>query len=226
MIYTISNNMDMELVLRCLLACICGFVVGFERTKHQKAAGIRTYIIVAVGAALFTIISKYGFTDAIGNGLRVDVSRVACNIVTGVGFLGAGTIFMRGNRIQGLATSAGIWAMAAIGMAIGTGMYLVGIVATVIVFGVQTFFSKFAHGRFGIKIPGKLIVNMNDDEKTLERLEKVLEKAQIEISSSHIKRNKDHMLTYTFGLQMPEGIDVQEIVEQISKIKSVRSIDL
>ena len=88
------DSLNFEFIFRCLLAGLCGGVAGFERTKHQKAAGLRTYIIVAVGAALFTIASKYGFLDVVHNGIRLDVSRVACNIVTGVGFLGAGTIFM------------------------------------------------------------------------------------------------------------------------------------
>ena len=120
------------------MAGLCGGVAGFERTKHQKAAGLRTYIIVAVGAALFTIASKYGFLDVVHNGIRLDVSRVACNIVTGVGFLGAGTIFMYGNQIRGLVTSAGIWVMAAVGMAVGAGMYVLAIIATAITVVIQS----------------------------------------------------------------------------------------
>ena len=225
MTYQFFNNMELELIVRCLLACICGALIGLERTKNQKAAGIRTYIIVAVGAALFTIISKYGFLDAIGNGARVDVSRVACNIVTGVGFLGAGIIYVKGNQILGLVTSAGIWVMAAIGMAIGAGMYVVAVIATVLVFAVQVVMDMLEKGRFANSVFGTLVVQMNDEEKTLAKLEEVLFKSNIEIVNTQIKKNKDSVLTYTFSVKMPEMIDTKDVVEEISNIKSVRSID-
>jgi putative Mg2+ transporter-C (MgtC) family protein len=225
MLYNLTGILDVELALRCLLSCICGFVVGMERTRHQKAAGIRTYIIVAAGATLFTIVSKYGFYDAVGGHLSVDVTRVACYVVTGVGFLGAGAIFMRGNQVQGLTTAAGIWVMAAIGMSIGTGMYVVGILATAIVYVIQTFLGKVMRGVLETKVSGKLIIHMNDEVETLNRVEEVLSSERIDIRSSHIKKTKENMINYTFGLRMPETVDVQAIVERLSAIESVRSID-
>lgn len=224
--YVFKDNMELEMLFRMLSACLCGLAVGYERTRHQKSAGIRTYIIVAVGAAVFTMVSKYGFLDVLGDGQKVDVSRVACNIVTGVGFLGAGTIFFRGNRIMGLATSAGIWTMAAIGMAIGNGMYIVAGVATGLLVLVQTTLQQPRWIRFGAKIPGKIIVCMDDKMKTLERLEQVLKEHKISISTSHMKRHKDHAVTYTFSVLMPEQTDVMEMVSLIAAIPSVRSIDM
>ncbi|MCF0187781.1 MAG: MgtC/SapB family protein, partial [Bacteroidaceae bacterium] len=156
---------------------------------------------------------------------RVDVSRVSCNIVTGVGFLGAGTIFMRGDRIKGLATSAGIWVMAAIGMAIGCGMYVVALAATLLVFVVQTLFFDRSFSKFASKIPGHLEITMSDDLKSFDKLEQLLESQGIDIISSHIKKTKEDQLNYSFSIGMPQSTSVPEIVEKISQIKGVRTIE-
>lgn len=134
-------------VIRLLVSCACGFAVGFERqnhirAEHRKSAGMRTHMIVCVASAAMMLISKYGFFDVLANGdnVRVDVSRVAAGIVTGVSFLGAGTIFVRKESINGLTTAAGIWAVAAVGMAIGCGMYTVGITLTILITLIQELF--------------------------------------------------------------------------------------
>ena len=100
----------------------------------RKEAGLRTHIIVAVGAALLMIVSKYGFTDILDTpGIRVDGSRVAANVITGISFLGAGVIFVRDVSIKGLTTAAGLWSMAGVGLAIGAGMYAIGIFSTALI---------------------------------------------------------------------------------------------
>lgn len=119
------TNVEIEFIVRLLLASLCGALVGFERKRRHKDAGIRTHVLVSMGAALITIVSSHGFGD--------DPSRVAANIVTGIGFLGAGVIFMRGRSVTGLTTAAGIWTMAGIGMAVGTGMYVLGVMSTLMV---------------------------------------------------------------------------------------------
>lgn len=224
---TLLENQEVEILLRIFMACICGLLLGLERTKHQKAAGVRTYVIVALGAVIFTIISKYGFLDVLGNdGVRVDVSRVACNIVTGVGFLGAGTIFVRGDRIQGLTTSAGIWVIAAIGMAIGSGMYVIGAIATVLVLVVQTILQNIFEKRFVSKIPGKVSVSMIDKVSALETVTQLFEEQEIEIYNCNMKRSKEHMISYTFQVQMPENLNTIELVNQISDIPGVKTIEI
>ena len=125
----IFAQIDWELAVRLLLACICGALVGGERKRRHKDAGIRTHVLVSLGAALITMVSSHGFGG--------DPSRVAANIVTGIGFLGAGVIFVKGRAVTGLTTAAGIWTMAGIGMAIGTGMYVLAIIATLLVVAFQ-----------------------------------------------------------------------------------------
>lgn len=127
--------MQYELLLRIFIAGLCGAIIGYERKNRMKEAGIRTHFVVSVGSALMMIISKYAFEDQIGwDNLSLDPSRVAAGVVSGVSFLGAGMIFMQKQTIKGLTTAAGIWSTAGIGMAIGAGMYFIGIGVTLILF--------------------------------------------------------------------------------------------
>ena len=131
-----------DYLIRVVVACLCGGLIGLERTKRLKEAGIRTHIIVALGATLIMVVSKYGFSDVVG----ADASRIASNVITGVSFLGAGVIFVRGGSVKGLTTAAGIWATAAIGLALGAGMYTVGVLCTALMILLQIALHKFLPG--------------------------------------------------------------------------------
>lgn len=128
----------LEFLGRILLACILGTLIGYERKNRNKEAGIRTHAIVALGAALIMVISKYGF-DEPGMG---SADRIAAQVVSGVGFLGAGIIFVRNNEVSGLTTAAGIWATAGIGLALGSGMYVIGVCSALLVIVTQTITHK------------------------------------------------------------------------------------
>jgi len=123
-------------VIRILIAGLCGFAIGYERKTRSKEAGVRTHTIVAMSAALMMVISKYGFTD-MQAGANFDGARIAAQIITGIGFLGAGMIFYRRDVLHGLTTAAGIWGTAGIGMALGAGMYVIGLTSTVLLVGFQ-----------------------------------------------------------------------------------------
>jgi len=119
---------EVEMVLRLLLATALGAIIGYQRERAGKPAGLRTHILICAGAALFTVASLYGFGSA------ADPARIAAGIVAGIGFLGAGAIIRRGEGVvAGLTTAATIWAVAAIGLAAGAGLYLVSAVTTVII---------------------------------------------------------------------------------------------
>lgn len=125
---------EIRIILQLLLAVILGSLIGIEREYVGKAAGIRTYALVALGAALFTIISREAFDAFIGlEGVRYDPSRIASQVVLGVGFIGAGLIIFRGFKIEGLTTAAGLWVAAAIGMAIGVEFYVSALFTTFLV---------------------------------------------------------------------------------------------
>ena len=137
---------DIILIIRMLISCILGIASGFERNNRAKEAGVRTHCIVACASAMMMIISKYGFEDLLefetAADVRLDPSRMAQGIVTGVGFIGAGIIYVQRSNIRGLTTAAGLWATSGIGMAIGSGMYVIGTSGTVILLAAQLLLHK------------------------------------------------------------------------------------
>jgi putative Mg2+ transporter-C (MgtC) family protein len=133
----LTQWLELDLVIRLMVSAMAGGLIGWERERREKPAGFRTHILVSMGSTLFTILSIYAF------GAGTDPARVAAGIVLGVGFLGAGTIIRGdGGRIVGLTTAASVWVVAAIGMAIGTGFYLLGIFSCLFVFIVLLLFTK------------------------------------------------------------------------------------
>src|ERR1700712_1508192 len=124
---------NIEMIARLLLAAILSGLIGVERERLLWAAGLRTHMLVGVGACLIMIVSAFGFSDVLGaKNVVLDPSRIAAQVVSGIGFLGAGTILLRGEVVKGLTTAASLWAVAAIGLAIGSGLYTAGVATTVI----------------------------------------------------------------------------------------------
>src|SRR5438067_4808919 len=123
------SALDIELTIRILAAFALGAVIGFERESINQPAGLRTHMLVAAGSACFSLASIYGFASPFGG--NTDVSRVAAQIVTGVGFLGAGAIWRTSSTVRGLTTAASIWMVAAVGILVGSGLYLLAIFTTV-----------------------------------------------------------------------------------------------
>jgi putative Mg2+ transporter-C (MgtC) family protein len=141
-------NLELELAGRLAVGLVLGAVIGFERELHRQPAGFRTHSLVAVGSALFTIVSAYGFAGA-----TVDPTRIAAQIVSGIGFIGAGTILQHRGNVRGLTTAASLWSVAAIGMAAGAGMLIMAAVGTVmilIVLSVLDRVEELARRRMGI----------------------------------------------------------------------------
>ena len=124
-----------EFVLRLFVAAMLGGVIGLEREYRAKEAGFRTHFLVALGSGLFMILSQFGFDDVLGHYEQVslDPSRIASQVVTGIGFIGAGTIIFQKHVVRGLTTAAGLWVTSAIGMTAGAGMYVLSIATTVLV---------------------------------------------------------------------------------------------
>ncbi|MGB4985055.1 MAG: MgtC/SapB family protein [Erysipelotrichaceae bacterium] len=127
-----------EWFLRIFIACLCGGIIGYERKSRNKEAGIRTHAIIALASALIMIVSKYGFSDV----RSYDAARIAAQIISGIGFIGAGVIFVKQGTISGLTTAAGMWATAGVGMAIGSGLYDMGIFTTLLILGLQMMFHR------------------------------------------------------------------------------------
>ena len=128
------TTMTVEFILSITVAALLGGAIGLEREYREKSAGFRTHFLVGLGAALFMILSAHGFDAIVGTpGIRLDPSRIASQVVTGIGFIGAGTIIFQKHAVKGLTTAAGLWVTAAIGMAAGAGMYLLATASTALV---------------------------------------------------------------------------------------------
>lgn len=194
---SISNELDW--ILRIAVATLCGAAIGYERATQRKSAGIRTHIVVAIASALFMIISKYGFFDLLSlHDIALDPSRIAAQIVTGISFIGAGTILVRKEQISGLTTAAGVWATAAIGMAIGAGMYLIGISSTVLIFIIQIIFHDDSFINLIIRnIRFNVHIEADNKPDILKTIKKELEDNEVEqISMKILNINNERVLIF------------------------------
>lgn len=147
------QNNEVQMIVRLVMAMILGGLIGLERERGDRPAGLRTHTLVCVGSALFTLVSIFGFGDTSpvhstvdDMGVRRDSARIAAQVVSGIGFLGAGTIIRDGISIKGLTTAASLWMVSAIGLAIGSGMYIVSIAGTVIALFILVFLHNWEEG--------------------------------------------------------------------------------
>ena len=210
---------DAVLIIRIIFAGICGGIIGVERTLRQKDAGFRTHIIVAMGAALMMIISKYGFLDIVYlNSVQVDVSRVASNIITGISFLGAGMIFVKGLSIKGLTTAAGIWVTAAVGMAMGAGLYVISFIAVILLLLVQIVFHKFLIGFDKVLANDNLVpcfVQLENTPSAVKELKEYLNENRIHIFDSVVDASVDNKtLTIRLNVQFEKDVDIDDVFER------------
>lgn len=219
----IENNftlLQLEYFIRIILASFCGFFIGLERSKRQKEAGLRTHIILAMGCSLLTIVSKYGFADVMN--LSVEPSRIASNIVTGIGFLGAGVIFVRGGSVRGLTTAAGIWATAGIGIAIGCGLYGIGIATTIVLMIVQVVIHKLfpsLESTFTIE----LYIKANSEVKLIDIINEYVSKNHIVINSFKLKKNiNDNELKVNIRVMKNSSLD--ETLNYLYSIEGILEI--
>ena len=191
--FFVGNASQFEYLLRIVLAALCGAFVGFERAKRQKEAGLRTHVIVAMASALAGIVSKYGYMDVIAMGMNAEASRIASNVLTGIGFLGAGIIFVKGGSVKGLTTAAGVWATSIVGLAIGSGMYIVGVGCTLLLITLQIVLHRYVPG--DRVMLGRVIVSVKNDR--MDRVEIIKEKLtelKIVITKIDLVRNGDNVM--------------------------------
>lgn len=221
-------NTQLEFLLRIFVSGICGAIIGYERKSRLKEAGVRTHFIVALASALVMIVSKYCYGDILTKDLvRLDPSRVASSIVSGVGFLGAGMIFVRRQTINGLTTAAGVWATAGVGMAIGGGFYFLGIATTAIILFAQVVLRK---NIWIIKrIPeheNVRIVVLNNPE-TLDKIQATLKKNDIEILGIRVENSeKNAYLTLDLDIKVKRNFNTMNLAAILNEIEGIKTIEL
>lgn len=213
------------IVLRLVLASVLGAVIGLERERKNWSAGMRTHMMVCLGAALVIIVSSYGFSDVLqAENITLDPSRVAAQVISGIGFLGAGIImFMKPGFIRGLTTASGLWTVAAIGLAVGAGLYIAAVATTAIALIIllvlqpleQRISRKFRHHLVKITIS-----NEADPHYIINHMMRISED-NIK-TFSLVKSNHDFIIEIDF-----ENFDIQElspVLKGLEKEKDVKSI--
>lgn len=212
-------GMQGELFVRLIIACLLGGVIGFERKNRNKGAGMRTHSLVCLGAALFMIVSKYGFGDV----PSFDAARVAAQVVSGIGFLGAGIIFIRNNAISGLTTAAGIWVTAGIGLSTGAGLCFLAIAGTILMIAVQIllhnidFLAREPY-RSGLKIV------VRNDPLVVQKVEEILEKDKIEISVLKISKINGEDTKMDMEVVYPAGYNKTSMINRLSYDKDIVTV--
>jgi putative Mg2+ transporter-C (MgtC) family protein len=204
-----------ESIVRLLLAMVLGGVVGVERESVDKPAGFRTHILVSVGAALFALVSRDGFF-----GTGADPARVASNIVVGIGFLGAGTIWRTGVSVQGLTTAASLWSVAAVGTATGIGYYHGAGGATAIVVGVLTLM-KGVERRLPRRGAGRCIVVMLDVPGQLGRIGAALGVLGVNIDRVEFTGKVDQKVLLDLMLRLPMRVTREDVLVALGEIQGV-----
>lgn len=175
-----------DFILRLFVAGILGAVVGLDREYRAKEAGYRTHFLVSLGSALIMVVSQYGFQDVIlENSVSLDPSRVAAQVVSGIGFIGAGTIIIQKQFVRGLTTAAGIWATAGIGLAVGSGMYGFGIAATLLTLAGLELLSVIFKS---IGMRSSLVVFSTSDKEAINRIARVIYEKGFLLVSYDMKR--------------------------------------
>lgn len=207
-----------EATLRLLMAMALGGVIGWQRESADKPAGFRTHILVCVGAALFTLISAVGF---FGSG--ADPARVASNIVVGIGFLGAGTIFRTGGTVQGLTTAASLWTVAAIGTAAGIGYYLGAAMATAIVMGVLTLFKIFEE-RIPRRGLGHVVMVMADRPGQLGKIGTMLGTYGVNIEHVELSQRMDEKVSLSMAVRVPPRVSRDELMVALGAVEGVDEV--
>lgn len=212
-------------LLRLVIAAACGAAVGLEREKRLKTAGIRTHIIVCLASALMMIISKYGFFDVAGQtGINLDPSRIAAGIVTAIGFLGAGVIFVQNRTVNGVTTAAGIWATVGIGMSIGAGLYLLGGVTAALIIVLQMLLHRHLPM---LKSPTVERICFRILPGTEPRVYiDALECRKVKVVSSVLTRLPDEAIEIQLTVRFPESFSLEDAIALLQEHPAVQSVEL
>jgi putative Mg2+ transporter-C (MgtC) family protein len=216
-----------DLALRLLVAAILGAAIGVERELHAHQAGMRTHLLVALGSAIFTVLSAYAFENErdLGPNQAVDPTRIAAQIVTGIGFLGAGAIIKEGATVRGLTTAGSLWATAAIGLAVGAREYVLAVAGTAIIvisLGPLRAITRRLQPQAARPVQLRLKIATL---KALDALSQQLSHDDIEISGLKSTRLVDDRFEVEFDLRLPPGATLEKLIESTRGIPEVESIE-
>jgi len=214
-----------ELILRLLVAAALGSLIGLERERLGWAAGLRTHMLVCVGACLMMIVSAYGFSSTLGEHVVLDPSRVAAQVVSGIGFLGAGSIILRNEAIKGLTTAASVWAVAGIGLAAGGGLYTAAVATTIIILvilaGLKPWEERYKASRTALE----LSLTASRGTVTVGFLQEVLGSRSGRIQQLIVRsREEDDSEQVNVVMTRVSPKDTREIVQKLEALPAIHQV--
>ena len=219
-----------EMGLRLLLAAVLGAVIGINRERHEWAAGLRTHMLVCVGSTLTILVSMFGFFDVIDHpNIRHDPARLAAQVISGIGFLGAGTIlFMQREQvIRGLTTAAGLWAIAAVGLAVGAGLYLAAIMATLLLWCILALLKPFERRYRRRRIRDRAISLHLQPGTPLSSIEHALAEVGLTVASMGLYRTDDDLDRVNIEFDPPLAhTELSGKLERLRQIDGMVSIEI
>ncbi len=218
---------ELHILLRLLLAILLGGLVGFEREQSKHAAGLRTNILVCLGSCLLMLLSIYGFSEfADEPNVRLDPARLAAQVITGIGFLGAGTILFTGKSITGLTTAASLWVVSAIGLAVGAGFYFASTTSTVMVLITLWAFNKLEKRYISAKREHLLKIKADDLSNTLLNLNSLLLNRKIIMRKMLLAEPEEEgdgaQILLQVHVTLPKTETLLALLEQIKHLEGVR----
>lgn len=216
---------QLHISIRLFLALFLGGLIGFEREMNSHAAGLRTHILVCVGSALIMLLSIYGFSDFVNEtNVRIDPSRLAAQVISGIGFLGAGTILFNGRSITGLTTAASLWVVAGMGLAIGAGFYYAAVLSCVMVLVSLWILNKLEKKFFGGKKIHVLKIHALDQPGSLGLISSILGGKHISIRKIAIEEvvgDDIKTIQMTFMVTIPKSTMMHTMLEDVSKLPGI-----
>ncbi len=224
--FVVSNTLQLEFVLRVLLASVCGMFIGWERERRLKSAGLRTHMLVALASSLMMVISKYAFIDVVYlSSVQVDASRVAAGVVQAIGFLGAGVIFVKKDNIVGVTTAAGLWATVGIGLTIGSGLYVLGIAATALIILIQLIVHRGEHKSFNSN-NGSVEINLTKYNLSVEEAKNRIEKEGLLLKNIAIAKNDKNEEVLSASIISVKMTNSSEIISALQKLGFIDVIEI
>ncbi len=219
-----------EIAVRLILSVVLGGVIGFERERHNRPAGFRTHILVCSGSALIMMVSAYGFTGQVGEGFLADPGRIAAGVVTGIGFLGAGTILQQRGSVRGLTTAATIWVVSGVGLAAGIGFYLGATLTTAFVLISLLMLRKAETHFFSRRRLNNLRIRAIDQPGLLGSIGAELGERMVNIRKSELgdpevdEKDGQKIISIDFMVEMPSGLQLNELFDALYGLKEIREI--
>lgn len=216
---------EYEIIFKLALACILGGMIGLERESLNRPAGLRTYTLVCMGSTLAMIVSLemyYQFQATV----NADPGRIAAQVISGIGFIGAGTIIREGANIRGLTTAAGIWVVGCIGLAVGAGMYIPSIVTSMLVLFVLIYFVKLEERFTGLRETKAYTMIVEDKPGQVGRIGSALGELEVLIKNIHLTRaDEEGRLEVEILVNLPPHVDAEEVIERLSVVEGVFAVE-